>query len=121
MRVRGWVALVALVFGSLAAAGEPKTVEELKKELAGRWESADRDKVPVEFATDGTMKVPMYRDGKWTLINGTYSIDAKGEVRYMAASGGITLGGWYTFKDGVLATAMGPKNRVRFNKVEPKK
>ena len=123
MAVRGAIAAaVLLACGAWAAADEPKKPEDVKKAVVGKWETADKDKVPLEINADGTIKVPLYQaNGTWLLVDGTYTIDAKGEIRYKAAHGGITLGGWYQYKDGDLVSAMGPKNRVTWKRVEEKK
>lgn len=122
MVARGVVAAAALVFGAWAVADEPKKADALKKEVVGKWESADKDRAPVEFRADGTITVHFYpKDGKWMTAEGTWTINDAGKITYKAASGGASLGGWYEYKDGELVTAMGPKNRVSFKRVEQKK
>jgi uncharacterized protein (TIGR03066 family) len=123
MIARGLIAAAVLfACGLWAGADEPKA-EDVKKAVVGKWETADKDKVPLEINADGTIKVPFFmKDGKWVMAEGTYMVDAtKSELRYKAAHGGATLGGWYQYKDGNLVTAMGPKNRVTLRRVEEKK
>jgi uncharacterized protein (TIGR03066 family) len=119
MFARSAVAAV-LVFCAGVMAEEPKKADDLKKAVVGKWQSDDKDKVPLEISADGTIKVPFFKDGKWEQIPGTYTFDEKGQIRSRAQAGGITLGGWYEYKDGTLVTAMGPKNRVTFRRVEEK-
>jgi uncharacterized protein (TIGR03066 family) len=116
------VAAVLFACGVCASADEPQKPVDVKKAVVGKWETADKDKVPLEINADGTIKVPMHvGNGKWVLVDGTYTIDAKGEIRYRAETGSIVLGGWYQYKDGGLVSAMGPKNRVNWRRVEEKK
>jgi uncharacterized protein (TIGR03066 family) len=113
---------VLFASGVCASAEEPQKPVDVKKAVVGKWETADKDKVPLEINADGTIKVPMHvGNGKWILVNGTYTIDAKGEIRYRAQHEGITLGGWYQYKNGRLVSAMGPKNRVNWRRVDEKK
>jgi uncharacterized protein (TIGR03066 family) len=124
MATRGLCALAVLAFGLCAAAEEPKKADALKKELVGKWETANRDKIPVEFGADGTIKVGfVQKDGTWVMAEGTFTVDAAGEIKYRARSGGATLGGWYKYKDGVLTNARGsgPNPIVTWKKVEEKK
>lgn len=122
MTMRGLIAIAVLALGAWALADEPKKAEALKKGLVGKWETDDKDKAPTEFRADGTITVPFYvKDGKWVTAEGTWVINDAGKVTYKAASGGATLGGWYEYKDGTLVSAMGPKNRVTWKKVEEKK
>ena len=122
MVARGVVAVAVLAFGTWAGADEPKKADDPKTGVVGKWQTDDKDKVPLEINADGTIKVPfIVRDGKWVMAEGTYTVSDAGEVRYRATSGGSTLGGWYQYKDGTLVSAMGPKNRVTWKKVEEKK
>ncbi len=118
-----WVMVVAAVtFGGWALADDPKKPEDVKTAVVGKWETADKDRVPLEIRADGTIRVPfVLRDSAWVMADGTYTVDAAGKVTYKAASGGATLGGWYQYKDGGLVSAMGPKNRVTWNRVQEKK
>ncbi|AMV28228.1 hypothetical protein VT84_27725 [Gemmata sp. SH-PL17] len=118
-----WAMVVAAVtFGGWALADDPKKAEDVKGAVVGKWETADKDRVPLEIRADGTIRVPfVLRDGAWVMADGTYTVDAAGKVTYKAASGGATLGGWYQYKDGGLVSAMGPKNRVTWNRVQEKK
>ena len=110
--------VVLLVFGVAAGADEPRKVEDVKKAVVGKWETDDKDRVPLEILADGTIKVPVYtQDRKWVLVDGTYTIKDDGEIRYRAQTGQITLGGWYQYKDGTLTSAMGPKLRVTWKKL----
>jgi uncharacterized protein (TIGR03066 family) len=125
MIARGVVAAVLLCgawVGADEPKSEPKKVEELKKALAGKWESADKDKVPLEIGADGTIKVPfVMKNGQWVMAEGTYTVSDAGELRYTAKSGGAKLGGWYKYKDGALTSAMGPKLIVTWKKVAEEK
>ena len=110
--------VVLLTFGVAAGADEPKKGEDVKAAVVGKWETDDKDKVPLEIYADGTIKVPRYtQGGKWVLVDGTYTVSDKGEIRYRAQTGEITLGGWYQYQDGGLVSAMGPKLRVNWKKV----
>lgn len=117
-----WAAVALTVaFGAWAVADEPKKGEDVKAAVVGKWETADKDRVPLEIRADGTIRVPFYRNGKWDLVDGTYTMDAAGKITYKAATGEVTFGGWYEYKDGALVSAMGPKNRVTWKRVEEKK
>jgi uncharacterized protein (TIGR03066 family) len=119
-RIVAGVVLLALGVG--AVADEPKKAEDVKKAVVGKWETDDKDKVPLQINADGTIKVPFYtQDRKWTLVDGTYTIKDDGEIRYRAQTGQITLGGWYRYKDGTLTSAMGPKLRVTWKKLPDEK
>jgi uncharacterized protein (TIGR03066 family) len=110
--------VVLLALGVAAGADEPMKAEDVKKAVVGKWETDDKDKVPLEINADGTIKVPfLQQGGKWTLVDVTYTIKDDGEIRYRAQTGGVTLGGWYRYKDGTLTSAMGPKLRVTWKKV----
>jgi len=110
--------VVLLVFGVGAGADEPKKGEDVKAAVVGKWETDDKDKVPLEILADGTIKVPfVQKGGKWVMAEGTYTVSDAGEIRYRATSGEATLGGWYQYKDGGLVSAMGPKLRVNWKKV----
>jgi uncharacterized protein (TIGR03066 family) len=112
---------VAVGFAGTARADDDKMVEELKKALVGKWTADNKEVGPVEFKADGTIKEAFGRkDGNWTFAEGTYTVDAKGEIKWKAKSGGVSLGGWYKFKDGELYTARGMDPRVTFMKVEEK-
>jgi uncharacterized protein (TIGR03066 family) len=125
MRVVLLAAVVAVGFGSTgrAVADDEKVIAELKKTLAGKWTSDKTDVGPVEFTADGKIKESFVPngDGTWKIAEGTYTIDAKGEVKWKAESGGVSLGGWYKLKAGVLSTARGPHPNVTFKKDEEKK
>jgi uncharacterized protein (TIGR03066 family) len=122
MSVRAALAAAVLALGAWAAADEPKKADALKKQLAGKWETGDKDKIPLEIGADGTIKVPFVpKDGKWVMAEGTYTVSDDGEFRYTATSGGVKLGGWYKYKDGVLTSAMGPKLVVTWKKVADEK
>ncbi len=116
------VVVAAAMFCVWAQADEPKKAEDVKAAVVGKWETADKDRVPLEIRADGTIRVPFHpENGMWVMADGTYTVDAAGKVTYKAASGGATLGGWYQYKDGGLVSAMGPKNRVTWTRVEEKK
>lgn len=122
MIARGLIVGILFVCGSWVSADEPKKAENVKKAVVGKWESMDKDKIPLEINADGTIKVPFVpKDGGWLMAEGTYTVNAAGEVRYTATSGGAKLGGWYKYKDGMLTSAMGPKLIVKWKKVEEKK
>jgi uncharacterized protein (TIGR03066 family) len=113
---------IAVGFASAGPADDDKAADELKKVLVGKWTSDKTDVGPVEFTADGKIKEAFVRkEGNWTFAEGTYTIDAKGEVKWKAATGGVTLSGWYKFKDGVLTSAKGPNPVVTFKKEEEKK
>ena len=116
-------AMVGMVLTAMVVFAEEPAKVDFKKAVVGKWVSMDPDRAPLEIRGDGTITVPFYpKDGVWVTAEGTYTIDEKGEIRYRAASGGATLGGWYKFKDGMLTSAMGAKLNVRWKKVEePKK
>jgi uncharacterized protein (TIGR03066 family) len=125
MRAVLLAAFVAVGFGSAgrAVADDEKVIAELKKALVGKWTPDKTDVGPVEFTADGKIKESFVPngDGTWKIAEGTYTIDAKGEVKWKAESGGVSLGGWYKLKDGVLTTARGPHPNVTFKKEEEKK
>ncbi|AWM39706.1 hypothetical protein GobsT_19370 [Gemmata obscuriglobus] len=121
MAARWAMVVAAVAFGGWGRADEPKKAEDVKTAVVGKWETADKDRVPLEIRADGTIGVPFRSEnGKWVMADGTYTVDAAGKVTYKAASGGSTLGGWYQYKDGGLVSAMGPKNRVTWKRVEKK-
>lgn len=120
--MRGVVAGVALLaIAGSATADEPKKLEGVKKAIIGKWESTGKEKIPLELYSDGTIKVPSYGNGKWSLVDGTYTVDESGEIRYRAAIGKITLGGWFKLKDGMLTSAKGPLLIVTWKKVAEEK
>ena len=124
MVTRAVVAVAVLALGGWAAADEPKKADALKKELVGKWETANKDKIPVEFGADGSIKVGFVpKDGTWVMAEGTYTVNDAGEVKYRAVSGGATLGGWYRYKDGVLTNARGsgPNPIVEWKKLPEEK
>jgi uncharacterized protein (TIGR03066 family) len=125
MRAVLFAAVVAVGFGAVGrvVADDDEKVAELKKALVGKWKSDKVDVGPVEFTADGKIKESFVPngDGTWKIAEGTYTIDAKGEVKWKAESGGVSLGGWYKLKDGVLSTARGPHPNVTFKQEEEKK
>jgi uncharacterized protein (TIGR03066 family) len=113
--------VVLLAFGVGALAEEPGKGEDVKQAVVGKWESDDRDRIPLEVFADGTIKVPTYtQERKWVLVDGTYTLK-DGEIRYRAQTGEITLGGWFKYKDGTLTSAKGPKLIVTWKKVAGEK
>jgi uncharacterized protein (TIGR03066 family) len=122
MRALLFTAIVSAFVAGSSRADDDKAVEDLKKALVGKWVPDKKDVGPVEFTADGKIKQPfVQKEGAWVFAEGTYTIDAKGEVKLEAKSGGVTLGGWYKLKDGVLTTARGPYPLVTFKKEEEKK
>lgn len=121
MHTRVVVGVVLLAVGA-ARAEEPGKIEDVKRAVVGKWVSTDKDRIPLEVYPDGTIKIPTYTPGgKWVLVAGTYTVDAKGEIRYRAQNGGVTLGGWYKLKDGMLTSAKGPRLIVTWKKVADEK
>ncbi|HJZ55504.1 MAG TPA: TIGR03066 family protein [Gemmataceae bacterium] len=75
-----WLGVVAIV--SLAGAGTRADDKvDYAKLLVGKWEvtKADPGTVPegtlVEFTKDGKMKITAKKDGKDTMIEGTYKVE----------------------------------------------
>src|SRR5262249_2833522 len=75
-----WLGVVAIV--SLAGARAPAPDKgDYAKLLVGKWEvtKADPGTVPegtlVEFTKDGKMKITAKKDGKDTMIEGTYKVE----------------------------------------------
>ncbi len=126
MVTRVLCAVAVLTFGAWAGADEPKEadekVEEIKKALVGKWQSDDKDKAPVEFKVDGTMKYAWFKgNGNWEITDGTYTVSADGLVKYTTTNGGAKLSGWFRYKDGVLTSPRGPAPLVTWSKIEEKK
>ncbi len=105
-----------------AMADDDKVIEDFKKALTGKWKSTNKNVGPLEFTADGKIKEPfIQKDGVWVIVEGTFTVDAKGEVKWKATSGEISMSGWYKFKDGNLTTARGPIPTVTYKKVEEEK
>jgi uncharacterized protein (TIGR03066 family) len=126
MRTIFLVTAAFILFGPVGRvrADEPddKAAAEIKKALVGKWKSDNKDVGPLEFTADGKINQPFIpKDSKWVIAEGKFTVDAKGEVKWHATIDGISLSGWYKYKDGVLTTAKGPHPNVTYKKVEEEK
>ena len=121
MRTMLTAAVIGFGFVAPASADDNEKIADLKKALVGKWVPDKSDVGPVEFTADGKIKQPfVQKGGEWTFADGTFTVDAKGEVKWKAAAGDVSMAGWYKFKDGVLTTARGPHPSVTFKKEEEK-
>jgi hypothetical protein len=104
--------------GGQAPPRSPQTPGQLKDALVGRWVSDDADKLPVQFQSDGSMRLALYRwDSTWKMAEGTYGVADDGRVKFTAKLGGLTVHGQFTMKEGVLIGPSGSSPETRWKKL----
>lgn len=96
--------------------------ENPPEKFIGRWERSGGAS-PMVFRKDGSCEVSLgaARDGKWTMIKGTYTVSDAGKLTLKAKGEGVTLTEHYSFEgdkltDGVVFLGEG---RRYWSKVTP--
>jgi hypothetical protein len=109
------LALIVLGFTCLAgAAGEPQP-----EQLLGKWISQDPAFGPLIFEKGGRFQYGWeQKDGDWKLVPGTYKIEADGRIVTRVEHGGVVLGSWYRFKDGMLQRPYGMGKTASWKRAE---
>jgi uncharacterized protein (TIGR03066 family) len=121
--MRGFVtALIWFCAAGVASAKDEKAKDDPKAAVVGKWESQGEDRKPLEFFEDGTAKIGFVKkDGKWLIAEGTYTVSDAGRVAFKGGHDGVTLGLYWTLKDGVLVSPGPPMPMLRFVKVKEEK
>ena len=101
---------------------DPKALEAMKSAVVGTWLTDDDEKIPLDFAADGTAKVGFIKENeKWIIAVGKYALTSDGKVKAEVKHEGSILFQTWTLKDGVLVGSHGPRPMVRWVKINDAK